>query len=112
MKNKDEHSLISNRGGTSAQQMVPVLRPERTGLAVSVLPALRAFIVTVLSSDNSDAELASLQGTAWWASRMASFGFRMRFVFPVGHPFPLVVSQYFIRVRLYAQPLSEPDVRR
>ncbi|APZ95700.1 hypothetical protein Fuma_05360 [Fuerstiella marisgermanici] len=65
MKNKDEHSLISNRGGTSAQQMVPVLRPERTGLAVSVLPALRAFIVTVLSSDNSDAELASLQGTVW-----------------------------------------------
>ncbi len=30
-------------------------------------------------------------------------------MFPV---FPLVVSQYLVRVRLFHNPLSEPDVRR
>ena len=45
------------------------------------------------------------------ASRLTSFECRMRFVFPVVHWFPLVVPQYFIRVRLIRQPLPEPDVR-
>jgi hypothetical protein len=38
------------------------------------------------------------------ASRPGSLGCRIRFVFPVGHPFPLVVSQYSIRVQLAPGP--------
>ena len=37
-------------------------------------------------------------------SRPGSLGFRIRFVFPVVHPFPLVVSQYLIRVQLTPGP--------
>jgi hypothetical protein len=33
-------------------------------------------------------------------------------VFSVVHPFPAVVSQYLVHTQLYAQTLSEPDVRR
>ena len=43
-------------------------------------------------------------------SRLGSLGFRLRFVFPVGHPFPLVVSQYFNPGQLNLQPLVDPDV--
>jgi len=35
----------------------------------------------------------------------------MTFVFTVVHPFPTVVSQYLIHAQLFAQTLSEPDVR-
>ena len=42
LKNKDEHSLTSNRGGSPVWQVDSVLRPERTGSAASVLPALRS----------------------------------------------------------------------
>ena len=41
LKNKDEHSLISNRGGWSARQTDPVPRPGSTASATRVLPALR-----------------------------------------------------------------------
>ncbi len=37
-------------------------------------------------------------------SRPGSLGFRIRFVFPVVHPFPLVVSQYLIHVQLIPGP--------
>ena len=31
-------------------------------------------------------------------------------MFPVGHPFPVVVSQYLIRGKLSLAPLVDPDV--
>jgi len=45
-------------------------------------------------------------------SRVESFEFRLWFVFPVDHPFPLVVSQDYNPAQLSLHPLAEPDVRR
>jgi len=46
----------------------------------------------------------SKTGSRLRVSRPGSLGFRIRFVFPVVHPFPLVVSQYLIRVQLTPGP--------
>jgi hypothetical protein len=44
-------------------------------------------------------------------SRPGSLGFRIRFVFPVVHPFPLVASQYLIHVQWTPGPSQNRGVR-
>ena len=91
----------------------------------SIVPVLKALqhvyadrqltrsILDLIGADiNSDSRTdTGRHGMDYWASRMRSLEVRMMFVFPVVHPFPLVVSQYLSLAQLYAQTLSEPDVR-
>ena len=58
-----------------------------------------------------DAAAEQVRGlAALRVSRLGPLGFRLRFVFPVDHRFPVVVSQYFNRAQLNLQPLVDPDV--
>ena len=122
---KEEPSISSMRGNPSSleENTGSLSRPGRTAAAQIEKPALSLILEflmeAVVGESNTEPAFLMLLGlgtqalrrTAVWASRLTSLEVRMMFVFPVGHPFPLVVSQDLVLAQLNAQPLSEPDVR-